>query len=581
MTSYQYKQLQDRQIRLLDLKAGEHGSRLKGTIRHVSIDDPLDYEALSYTWGDSGTRTCHSISCDNQHLGLTLNLNLALLRLRSEKCTRALWVDQICINQTNTSERNHQVRLMGDIYRKARQVDVWLGEEDDETAMGLELMPDLLATFPKASGDSDIDDEVPDIAGKLGLPVVRSSAWIAFAEIFTRPYFRRMWIVQEVALGSNVMVYCGSHAVKWDDLTKAGLCMRADSDDDEVQAHNAVQMIRAYRKLNEEYRKHPITDLMFYSYNLQCLDPRDKIYGMLGLVTESHDGVPTPDYNSSVQLLYGDFTRSILLRDRSLAFLCNVLHPQCLKGLPSWVSDWTAPATIRRSLGSRSAKHQFSAGGEKALIEFSADKQGLYLQGTVIGEVRKLGSILPQRTAELFISEWEELAQSVLPYHNGDDFPGVLWRTLIASDPKDSNQSSDVLQSLYESWNWNIIGNMLQHKSKKHVQFKEFKAPPWWHPNLPSDDVQSKSLEFQSMIADSSLGRRMFTTDNRYLGLAPAVARERDLLCVLHGGPVPFILRQDPSSNQYTLVGECFALGLMHGEGLEPDRFPTQRFKLR
>lgn len=64
--------------------------------------------------------------------------------------------------------------------------------------------------------------------------------------------------------------------------------------------------------------------------------------------------------------------------------------------------------------------------------------------------------------------------------------------------------------------------------------------------------------------------------------LAPAGAREEDQLCIPYGDLVPFILRQmPPTTNKYTLVGECFALGLMNGEGLDANRFPSQQFELR
>lgn len=578
MTSYKYERLEDRQIRLLDLHPGGYNSPLKGTLRHISIDSPSDYDALSYAWGNS--EACSSLFCNNRQVKMTSSLNLALLRLRDTQEQRTLWIDQLCINQANISERNHQVRLMGDIYSKARQVDVWLGEEDADTEMGLGLIPRLLAAFPESSVDTDQDEEFPDMDNKYGLPFVCSPAWNAFAQLFTRPYFRRVWIVQEVALGSSVTVYCGPHTVKWDDLTKAGLCVFIDSNTYEFQAHKAVQMLRAYRKQKTVQKDSQMADLMFSSYNLQCFDPRDKIYGMLGLMVEGLNGVLKPDYNASVQQVYCDFTVYMLLRDRSLAFLCNVLYPKRLEGFPSWVPDWTAHASVRKSLGSQTAIHGTSAGGENSTIEFSRDKQELYLEGTTIGKVEKLGTIFPEEQLKEnnhIVPEWEEIAKSVLPYHTGEKYPAVLWRTLIASDSKDSSQSSEVLQNLYESWNHWIVSIRHYYISREDPNYK---APP--RPPMPSTNIVNPRMEqFKRMIEDTSLGRRIFTTDNGYLGLAPAAAHESDHLCVLSGGPVPFILRKDLSTNKYAMVGECFALGLMHGEGLDTDRFQIQRFGLR
>lgn len=580
MAAYQYQQLKEREIRLLILSAGEYNSGLSGMIRHVSIDNPRTYEALSYTWGDSGG-TRYSISCDNRRLEVTSNLNLALLRLRNNAphITRTLWIDQLCINQANTDERNQQVSLMGDIYRKARQVDVWLGEEDDETAIGLSLLPKLLAAFREGSGDGDdLDDEVPDLYTKFGLPFIRSARWTAFAQLFARPYFRRMWVVQEVALGSKVIVYCGSHSVNWEDLAKSGLCLLTDFTNRPIEAHKVIQIIRAYRKQKIESNESELIDFLFNSYNLQCFDPRDKIYGMLGLVTGGLD--IKPNYHLSVHKVYTSFTKNMMVRGSSLAILCNVLHPKCLEGLPSWVPDWTAITAVRQSFGSRTPKHRNTAAAyEKAVIRFSADEQEVYLKGTVVGTVRAIGSVMPESSPDQVLPEWEGLAQSVLPYHpTGEDFPTVFWRTLIASDAKHDTRSSDVLQNRYESWN-----NLVEHKRDYAIAqvHPEHEIPPW-QPIEPINTVSWKAQEFERMVEDASFFRRIYATDNGFLGLAPAGAREGDQLCILYGGPVPFILRQMlPTTNKYTLVGECFALGLMDSEGLDANRFLTQQFELR
>ncbi|KAF2461212.1 heterokaryon incompatibility, partial [Lineolata rhizophorae] len=83
------------------------------------------YEALSYTWGDALDR--HSIACEGKTIRVTANLLSALQHLRQPDVTRILWVDAVCINQGNIAERDAQVRMMGDIYRMAARVLVWLG----------------------------------------------------------------------------------------------------------------------------------------------------------------------------------------------------------------------------------------------------------------------------------------------------------------------------------------------------------------------------------------------------------------------------------------------------------------------
>ena len=117
-----------RDVRLLDLHPSEkRNDSIHCTIRHVCLDDQNSYEALSYTWGDASQH--FDISCNGASLKITHNLNVALRYLRSTIDLRTLWVDAICINQSDFEERSQQVQLMRDVYSKARPVIAWIGDE--------------------------------------------------------------------------------------------------------------------------------------------------------------------------------------------------------------------------------------------------------------------------------------------------------------------------------------------------------------------------------------------------------------------------------------------------------------------
>lgn len=105
-------------------------------IQCILLDKPLSechgiYEALSYVWG-STDMNC-KIYCNEQPLYVNMSCYMALKNLRNKKKYRMLWIDNICIDQSSNEERGHQVELMGSIYRNARTVIVWLGEEEPET----------------------------------------------------------------------------------------------------------------------------------------------------------------------------------------------------------------------------------------------------------------------------------------------------------------------------------------------------------------------------------------------------------------------------------------------------------------
>ncbi|KAF2802208.1 HET-domain-containing protein, partial [Mytilinidion resinicola] len=142
-------------IRLLRIK-GDHGAGvLRCTMTEADLDDNPVYEALSYTWqkDQSGFLEVVSLSsrigkvakqweklsnigvgnetiiCNDQYLKVTPNLHDALLHLRRRSRRRtAIWIDAICIDQSNVHERNAQVNMMGRIFDSARQVVVWLGK---------------------------------------------------------------------------------------------------------------------------------------------------------------------------------------------------------------------------------------------------------------------------------------------------------------------------------------------------------------------------------------------------------------------------------------------------------------------
>ncbi|KAF2870570.1 heterokaryon incompatibility protein-domain-containing protein, partial [Massariosphaeria phaeospora] len=123
---YHYQSLsKPTSIRLIELLPGGDKDMLSFEIHEVDLSHNPSYEALSYEWKDkSGTIP---VRCHDRRLLVTPNLKAALEKLRLKKKKRTLWIDGICINQADVEERNQQVHLMTDIYRKAEKVLMWLG----------------------------------------------------------------------------------------------------------------------------------------------------------------------------------------------------------------------------------------------------------------------------------------------------------------------------------------------------------------------------------------------------------------------------------------------------------------------
>ena len=171
MDFYEYQALQPHEIRLLDLHPGESSENLQGTLRHVSVHSGISYDALSYTWG--WAERPFAITCLNREIPLTNNLQAALLRLRTTDRVRTLWIDQICINQDQISERNEQVMLMSLVYHQATQVVIWIGDEDEDTKLAFDMVPILIK---RASSKLDGLHDIQHPIHTIGFPFVKSES---------------------------------------------------------------------------------------------------------------------------------------------------------------------------------------------------------------------------------------------------------------------------------------------------------------------------------------------------------------------------------------------------------------------
>lgn len=163
------------------------------------------YCCLSYAW-ESTART-EAIFLDGfQRFPVTENLLRALQNLRDPKKTTLIWVDQICIDQSNDKERGHQVNIMKHIYNQARKVYVWLGEAGSGTQQ--------LFAFAKriAPGDDSLKKPLKQLFSQKKLKD-------ALENLLQRPWFQRVWVIPEVALSRYTLVMCGEYAMTWYVLT--------------------------------------------------------------------------------------------------------------------------------------------------------------------------------------------------------------------------------------------------------------------------------------------------------------------------------------------------------------------------
>lgn len=202
-----YKLLSHQFIRVLELYAGELSDPLSGTLVAQPVDGE-SFEAVSYVWGGHPTET---MMVDGTPVSITVNLKRALKAFRSRPPSRIkghvrrLWVDSVCINQDDISERSSQVELMGRIFAGASRVLTWLGDnEKGLTSFAMQVIRDILedpgAALHEARillhhDDSKDNDRLEkDEYQRYQTQVQR---WAAIKAFFDIEYFHRTWIVQE------------------------------------------------------------------------------------------------------------------------------------------------------------------------------------------------------------------------------------------------------------------------------------------------------------------------------------------------------------------------------------------------
>jgi hypothetical protein len=214
-----YRTLAVGEIRVIELQPGPNHTPLSCALKHHHLrSEDCRFEALSYCWGDSTDRSI--ITCNDTPFPVTKSLFGALKALRYEADLRTVWIDAICINQEDIDERNAQVQLMAKIYETAQEVVIWLGEEGGDSSPALELLTNIVAGSKMDYGDKGAVGLKHNLV-TAGMVAKDHPAWKSLTAFLCRPWFTRVWVVQEAVMAQKVTVTCGNRRIDWNDLHTA------------------------------------------------------------------------------------------------------------------------------------------------------------------------------------------------------------------------------------------------------------------------------------------------------------------------------------------------------------------------
>jgi hypothetical protein len=184
-------------IRLLHIGAGSGDQPILCWLSNEALAELPSYEALSYTWGEPDKNRV--IICDGSPLGVTRNLYAALRHLRKSGQERKVWIDAICIRQEDEEEKTQQVRMMKEIYKRATHVVIWFGEEAPEDKVAFDLLYRFEEAWAKFGEGLDFGP-FQFAFYDYNLPATDAEDWWALVKFFQKPWFSRIWILQEVKI---------------------------------------------------------------------------------------------------------------------------------------------------------------------------------------------------------------------------------------------------------------------------------------------------------------------------------------------------------------------------------------------
>ena len=508
-----------RQLRLLIL---EPCIEPKETISCSLITESLDlnpkYEALSYTWGDPVNEA--EIVVNSITLPVRKNLWDSLHHLRGDK-PRTLWIDAVCINQANIPERNEQVQMMRQIYEKAQRVVIWLGIQNEDSTLAFTFMKFISSDrrnramrSEKLEGTKNYKDKQQE------LDAVRN--------LCHRPYWERLWIVQEVVVSQDAELYCGMDHMPWNDFSRFQKCLE-DGDielngDDSIQKSLAFHLDR-YRAYNQIDYSNIIELLEPFSYSL-CYETRDKIYGLVGL---ARDAAKFPiDYSRS---LYDIFIDVIWLQDKedcALLFACGQFVQWLLKGEVSL----SAPKPENPSR----ARHVGALGYQTSYIERTFSTE-----------------------------DHQELSPSLLKsFDKGDS---TLRSTSSVNWEYDLNRLSqfqvhrELSKRMYVA---SVNSSYALRGGSTYDQYTRMRIEQRWgkdrNPKIPEPWGQLKRPETPPTFEDElqkDHGLQYFVDGRGYIGITECDVRKSDIVCQFQASDVIALLRWQESSGCCSFLGSA------------------------
>jgi hypothetical protein len=558
------------------------------SLQTISLQVKTYFEALSWAWGDAND--VQSILLNDEIWWAPKNLVTALEHLLPEATARVLWIDALCINQSKTTaglaERAHQIGLMRHIYTRADHVLVWMGIEREHTEGVLSFLSDV-ADAANPNGDEP--------------PVLPRSFHVAYKDswkvlhLLSESWWDRLWVLQEVGLGQSPMLHHGATSTPFNKAlfainmleARGHLWNSAGQFEAKVGPFNNPELygfefkdrynnrtVMAFTPLKQHFVT--FTTLLVACRFRSATDPRDKIFGLLGLVPDLVLHALQPRYDESVDKTYIRIAFALMGESQSTLLLSHTIP-----NLPSWVPDWTIIndseywAHLPDHMSDKPAFVPSQLGATVRL----AIQDGRYfkLQGILIDKISKKGhgyhglgrsldwsthrrtlsrvcfnepvDVLENDLAFMSEHRWHAMSQC-FSFVYLDAMFDVLTLQLFALIRWINLFCHNIHYSLFPQ----LDTSYSTRKASEERDFEVMRTSKHLKPYL---------RDRQTVPGPSSI----FTTEGGFIGIGPAFIAPGDQIFIVAGASYPLVLRPSSTSpSRLEYVGECYLAGIMQGE---------------
>lgn len=578
-TRYQYLPLQENSIRLVKILPGQE-PLIKCEIVYATLGQNIPlYTALSYAWGDSHDKL--AIDLGGAYMRVTVSLHGALHALRQKQQSTLVWADALCINQRDKVEQGLQVRLMPRIYSDAESVAIWLGPEENNSTRAVNYLKQIATTLTEISYSKDIS--------QLLETGIANGDILAVVSLFARDYWRRLWVVQEIFNAKCIYVYCGPTILPWNSYQCASEVFKQHRNElaFNIKVHDKIRLTTfpGYFS-NEQILIHQgpasLPDLRFHMWNgaealLRVLrtcrrklasDPRDKLYGILGVLPTHIQKCFLVDYRLTVKDVYTAIVKFLLTRTWKLDIICEAIHfpiHTSSTDLPTFVPDWSHIPQI----SAMGFKYGFSASGDyQAIFKFRDNRLNkleisaieldvVKNKGIVVGTLCVLADYLMAflHWRALLLQSFELLDEQGLQLAE-ECFAATICLGQIPPE--------------YDWSRWRIVCYhlfaSLLHERLHYLAMDE-RLRDYLNIEIDLKPEMRRQL-LQQNVGDHMMGRCFCLTTQHRMAMGSGFMLAGDLIVVPLGCSTPILLRAEGAQGEYRYVGDIYVAGYMDGKAI-------------